>query len=181
MVSPKSEPSGGPMGGRVETRESGTDPLFDPSWLFVVAGLAILCATILIPAADDLAHARWLRDRALLLEKQRLERLSNYAEYRGALEEARPQLVMFLAGSQLNQIPADRRPIPGLSRPDAGNASVFEALEPSPVVLPERRRIGSLLERWTTNDRTRTWLLAGGAISLLVGLLPRATATRARA
>ena len=52
-------------------------------------------------------------------------------------------------------------------------ASIFPTLEPGPLVLPERRATGSLLERLTGADLTRPWLIAGGALCLMMGLLPR--------
>ena len=153
--------------------------LFDPGWLFLLAGLALLAATVLIPAADELAEVRLQRDRALMLEAHRVTRIDRYGEYLGALDREEPSLVVALAESQLNQIPQGRQPIieqpqPLVGVPGAGaSASVFAGLEPPPPTLPERVRIDSRLERWTTNDTTRPWLIAGGALCLLIGLLPR--------
>lgn len=148
--------------------------LFDPGWLFLIAGLAILAATVLIPAQDDLAEARWLRDRALAVEGHRQERLDRYAEYLRSLDDADQSLIQSLAASQLNQIPADRMPLEGATDTARSSASVFPALEPEPLKLEDRRTVGSLLERWTTNDRARIWLIAGGALCVLIGLLPQA-------
>ena len=86
---------------------------------------------------------------------------------------------MALAESQLNQIPQGRQPIIEQPQPLVGvpggavSASVFAGLEPAPPRLPEMVKAGSLLERWTTSDLTRPWLIAGGALCLLIGLLPR--------
>jgi hypothetical protein len=150
---------------------------FDPGWLFLATGILILGATLLIPAADELADVQVQRDRALTLERHRVARLERYQEYLSALEREEPALYQALAQSQLNQIPEGRqlvleRPAP-LVGTAASSASVFAGLEPPPAKLPERRQVGSLLERWTTSDRLRPWLLAGGAVCLLIGLLPR--------
>jgi hypothetical protein len=147
-------------------------PLIDPGWLFLVAGLMVLSATVLIPARDDLDQARWLRDRGLAIERERTERLERYREFAEALEGEAPALVMSLAASQLHQIPADRRPIPGLTPAPDASAGVFPSLEPDAPVLVERRRPDSALYRWTTNERTRMWLICGGALLVLIGLLP---------
>jgi hypothetical protein len=153
--------------------------LFDPGWLFLMAGLGLLGATVLIPAADELAEVRLQRDRALVLESHRVARLNRYDDYLGALEREEPSLVMALAESQLNQIPQGRQPIieqpqPLVGAPGAGvSASVFASLEPPPLRLPERVKTDSMLERWTTSDITRPWLIAAGALCLLIGLLPR--------
>lgn len=165
-----------------ETSEAGKPSvaaaaLIDPGWLFVVAGLAIMGATLLIPAADDLAHAQYLRDAARSVETHREQRLKAYEEYYDALKTQDRSLVMSLAASQLNQIPADRSPIPGISdgTPRAlTNASVFPALEPPPLQLQPKRQVDSLLRRLATGETTRLWLIAGGAACVLIGVLPRA-------
>lgn len=151
-----------------------TTPLIDPGWLFLVAGAMLLSATVLIGAKDDLDEARWLLDRGLAIERERLDRLERYREFAHAAENQAPALVLSLAASQLHQIPADRRPIPGLTPPPDAPASVFPALEPDPPARVERRRPDSILYRWATGDRTRVWLIAGGSLFVLVGLLPQA-------
>ncbi len=150
--------------------------LLDPTWLFLIAGLAILGAAVLVPALDDLAEAEFQRDRALAVERQRLRRLERYAEYRDALRREDPTLYVSLAASQLNQIPEGRTLILEPPDPASASASIFADLEPPPLRLAERRRAGSLLERWTTDDRRQSWLLGAGGVLLLVGLLPRTRA-----
>ena len=156
-------------------RERPPIALFDPGWLYLAAGIALIGATVLIPAMDELAEVRLQRDRALVLEEHRAERLKRYEDYLAALQREEPSLVMALAASQLNQIPSDRSLIleSPQSVPPPASASVFTGLEPPPIALPERQPIDSVLHRWTTSDRSRTWLLAVGAVCLLVGLLPR--------
>lgn len=151
-----------------------TAPRLDPGWLFLAAGLMVIGATVLIPAADDLSEARFLRDRARLVEGHREERLTRYENYLGALERREPPLVLSLAASQLNQIPEDRAPFLSTAASATANASVYPALEPAPLRLEERQKIGSTLERWTTDPTRRLWLIAGGAVCVLVGLLPKA-------
>lgn len=155
--------------------------LFDPGWLFLLAGIGILAATVLIPAADELSQVRLQRDRALTLEKHRAQRIVRYSNYLGALEREEPSLVMALAQSQLNQIPQGRSLIIEQPQPLVGaagfgaSASVFGDLEPPSPKLPEAIRIDSLLQRWAGSDLARPWMLAGGVLCLLLGLLPRAT------
>lgn len=151
--------------------------ILDPGWLFVVSGLAILACLVLIPAKDDLDEARWKRDQALAVETHRSQRLANYHSYLKAVEEGQKPLVMALAASQLNQIPADRSPIPGLTETKHADASVFGALEPEPLVLKDRPQAASLLHTLCTDPKLRLWTLAVGAITLMLGLLP---ASRAR-
>lgn len=146
-------------------------PFIDPGWLFLIAGLGILGATVLIPASRDLDNARWQRDRALAVETHRQQRLARYEEYLAAVDSRDPTVVLSLAESQLNQIPVDRAPIP---RPvgTQTDVSVFPSLEPPALQLPAYQPKDSILLRWTTDDSTRIWLILGGAVSVLIGLLP---------
>ena len=146
--------------------------IFNPGWLFILAGIGILASTILIPAQIELSDARWARDRALEAQAHREARLENYREYLSALDQKQPSLVMALAASQLNQIPADRSPIEGLTEVSRADASVFAALEPRPMKEPPRHRVDSVLSRLTSNGTTRLWLMAGGIVCLMLGLLP---------
>jgi hypothetical protein len=159
----------------IRTPQSQRAPfLVDPGWLFLIAGVALLAATVLIPAADDLAATKFQRERALAIEAHRIQRLDRYEEYLAALDNKDPSLVLSLAASQLNEIPEDRAPIPG-QRGALGamaDASVFPSLEPPPLRLPELVKSESILDRWTNNDRTRLWLIVAGAACVLVGLLP---------
>ncbi|MBX3318102.1 MAG: hypothetical protein KF902_14695 [Phycisphaeraceae bacterium] len=147
-------------------------PILDPGWLFLLAGVTIIGATMLIPAADDLAEARWQRERALTQERRRQERLENYQRYLDALERGNPRLALSLAASELNMIPVDRDPLPGMPRGMADSATIFNALEPPPIIWAERPLPDSILYRWTTNDAKRLWLIAGGALACFCGLLP---------
>jgi len=146
--------------------------LLDPGWLFLLAGVAVLGATLLIPAGQDLDDARWLRDRALAIEAHRQQRLDRYQEYIEAIDRREPALITSLATSQLNKIPVDRGVIPGLTNARNVNASVFPALEPDPLNLPERHLVESRLSKLASGERTRLWLIAGGAGCMLIGLMP---------
>lgn len=152
-------------------------PLFrlDPGWLFLGAGLVLLSATVLIPAVDDLAEARWHRDRAIAVERWRSQRLANHSDYLDALERRDPSLVLSLASTQLNLAPADRRVmVDAAASGRVPTASVFPALEPKFAPAERPRRPDSLLQRLAGGDQTRLWLFIGGAMLVLVGLLPPA-------
>jgi hypothetical protein len=146
----------------------------DPGWLFLLAGIAVIAAAVLIPAFDDLNEARLQRDRAIALYEHRADRNSRHQRYLDALERAEPPLVLALAATQLNQIPSDRELVLEPPDPATSDASVYPDLEPPPLVMPEPIARDSLLHRLATGDRTRTWLLAGGALCLLLGVLPKA-------
>jgi len=149
--------------------------VFDPGWLFLIAGCMLLGTTVLIPAQEELNHARWLRARAQSVLDHRTLRLDRYREYLAAVDSQESSVVLSLAASQLNQIPSDRSPLPGSQAADlkGGSAMVFPALEPPPAVLPvEPSKVDSTLSRWATGDESRLWLIAAGALCLLLGLLP---------
>lgn len=152
-------------------------PLFrlDAGWLFLLAGLAVLAVTVLIPATRDLEEARWQRNRALAIERHREQRLNRYGQYLSALQRGEEDVVLSLMATQLNVSPVGRVPLLDEGDPGRVNASVFPSLEPDPVELPanpEAARKPSILTRLTTNDHHRLWLLAGGVVCVLIGLLP---------
>lgn len=147
-------------------------PVIDAGWLFLLAGIALIGSTILIPAADDLAKARWERERAKVWEARRQERIENYKSYLNALERAEPQLVQSLAASELNLIPEGKEILDGMSPIQADSTTIFAALEPKDIKWADRPLPESLLYSWTTDDRKRLWLIVGGAVCCLIGLLP---------
>jgi hypothetical protein len=148
--------------------------ILDPGWLFLVAGITLVGATILLPASEDLAEARHRRDVALVYEAHRKERIARYEEYIKALDTREPSLVYSLAASQLNQIGEGRGMIGSIGDARSSNVSVFPALEPPPMAVPERVKVESRLQHWAMNERTRMLMLAGGMLLVLIGLLPAA-------
>jgi hypothetical protein len=151
-----------------------TRPLFDPGWLFIISGVALLGAAVLIPAGNEVQEARFHRDQALKVEAHRAARLARYEEYIGAVDSRQPQVLLSLAESQLNQIPVDRGALPiGKHKYELGaaDASVFPALEPPPVVLDEYTPTVSRLESLVTSPTTRKWVLITGLVSVLIGLV----------
>lgn len=144
----------------------------EPGWLFLVAGVLLIAAAVLIPAHEEFEEVRWQRDRAAALEEHRLARLENYRDYLDALDRRDPTLVQSLAASQLRQIPAGRTPLTELSSLESRNASVFPALEPAPVRMPKLGRNESLLARLTRGDASRPWIYAAGGFFVLLGILP---------
>lgn len=155
----------------------------DPGWLFLISGIAIIAAVVLIPAQHDLEDARWQRDRAVSIEQHRIERLERYGRYLAAAKSGDECVLLSLGATQLNVTPADRVPL--LPTPDVSrtSASVFPSLEPGPLRLPNvpRDRDLSMLERLTVNNTTRLWLIAAGVMCVLFGLLPETSRAAAGA
>jgi hypothetical protein len=153
---------------------------FDPGWLFLAVGITTIALTVLIPAQHDLEATFWQRDKALAVERQREERVANYGEYLAALKKNDEAVLLSLATVQLTKSPENRVPLLEPSDPSRTSASIFPSLEPAPVrepLPPSAFRRASTLDRWTTNSSTRLWLLAGGVMCILIGLLPAAKAT----
>jgi hypothetical protein len=147
--------------------------IFDPGWLFLVAGVGLLAATVLIPAWEDLERARWQLGRARAVEAHRGERLRRYEEFLAVLEAGDSTLVLALAERQLNQIPVDRQAVPGAQTVGDEAATVFPALEPPALRLPvEFRPVDSMLARWSRGGPGRLVLLMVGGVCVLIGLMP---------
>lgn len=159
-------------------------PLFrlDPGWLFLGAGLALLAATVLIPAHDDLQQAELVLAKAKAERARAAQRLANYSEFLEALNRGDEDLMLQLAATHLNLTPAGRQPLLGVGSPTnpQGLIDTFAALEPAPTGEFVRIPPDSLLHRWSTDDRSRLWLLAGGSLLTLVGLLPPSMPARRR-
>lgn len=144
----------------------------DPGWLYLLAGLGLLCATVLISAVQDTRQAQFVRDRILAEEGHRLDRIERHQEFISALDRKEPALIESLAGSQLNQIPVGRAAIPGTVGDTQQDASVFPALEPAPMRAVRPTRVKSLLAKLVGNETSRLAMLAGSVLLILVGLLP---------
>lgn len=147
----------------------------DAGWLFLIAGTALISATLLIAAADDLSAANFQRRRALAAEAVHQERLERHAAFLDAVSRGDESVVRTLAATQLRMTASGREPL-SLAGPTRVDASVFPGLEPPPVEpIGTRARPNSLLGRWATGERSRLWLLAAGASMVFIGLLPRST------
>lgn len=147
-------------------------PILDPGWLFLLAGLALLAATVILPAQEDAQQARFYVERTQAAEQHRLERLRRYTDYLEALKRGDEATVRSLAITQLNQSPENLTILVPPSDVAERSASVFPALEPAALVLPERHVEFSRLQTMALNDSSRLWLLAGGSLLVFIGLLP---------
>jgi hypothetical protein len=146
-------------------------PLFriDPGWPFVIAGLLLLVAGVLIPAQRDLHELRNSLAIHKAVEDRTVRQLAAYDRFLTDLDAAEPQLVNRLAASQLNLMPKDERSmllVPTL------NSTVTDWIEDSePMVMPTTSAYpDTLLSRLATGPR-RLWVLAAGAFLVFVGLM----------
>jgi len=174
--------------------------VIDPGWLFLFAGVALLGATVIIPAQRELEDAQYLKLRVQTVQEHRSARLANYAQFLGKLESGDKTLMAQVVAAQQNQVdsqlelilPADDGlQVEGVTLPKAPTAiasgatvpgasdapaSPFPALEPAPLRLPQRVVVPteqrSTLERWSTDSKARLWLIATGAVCIGIGLFP---------
>ncbi len=151
---------------------------FDTGWLFLLAGLAVLAATVLLPARHDLALAQHRRDAAMAEVERREARIARYEAYLAALDRGDPDLIRSLAAVQLNQIPADVELLPGTPAITMLDADPLPALEPVALGTPPAPEPRSRLEGWAVDDRARLWLMLVGGFLMLVGVLPKASLGR---
>ncbi len=153
---------------------------FGPSWLFVLAGLALCAAGILIPAQSDLQDLQNQRDQLLHEETILSQRIEGRAQFLDQFEQKNPALIKRLAASQLNLIPAKGSPVliaPSVNDPMDKWIDATINTEP----IQNRATIQSTLSQLALG-RYRLWLLASGVVCAFAGLLldPSFTCSRGR-
>ncbi len=142
---------------------------FGPGWLFVLAGLALCAAGILIPAQSDLHQLQDQRDQLLHEEIILSQRIEGRAQFLDQVERQDPALIKRLAASQLNLIPTQGTPVlisPSVAAPMEDWVDATINTEP----IPNRATIQSTLSQ-LAQGRYRLWLLASGVICAFAGLM----------
>ncbi|MCB9838446.1 MAG: hypothetical protein H6813_03830 [Phycisphaeraceae bacterium] len=148
---------------------------FDPGWLYCIAGAALLVATVLIPVHDDRLRAEHHRDAAIARRDSQTDRLEAYGAYLDALNEGDDRLYLALAATQLNLAPEGKAPVILAGDDWTPNTNIYADIEPAPRLIDPFHLPDTRLRRWTTDPTQRLWLIAAGAICVLVGLMPPAT------
>jgi len=147
----------------------------DPGWLFLLAGGAILVATILIPASERTHDAQRQVEQARILAAHQSERLARYSAYLDALDRRDRTLITSLAATQLNLTPMGMR-VALAGDPETfatAPIDVFGSIEPTLAPMPNNYTpVNSILGRLARGERSRLVLLAAAAMSILLGLLP---------
>ena len=92
-------------------REGRASILFDPGWLFLVAGLVLVASSVLVPASYDLWVMRTQLRHLDAQERENFNRLEAYGRFVQSLDSNDPQLVRRLAAAQLNLVPAGETPL----------------------------------------------------------------------
>lgn len=170
-------PPKAPIGEGTESAPSGvastpfTRPLFrvDPGWPFVLAGIALLVAGILIPAQRELHELRGQQALVEAHEARVYARLESYDRFLLELRANEPDLIRRLAIAHLNMVPKGEQSLlltPGLDQTVA--QWIDESVPPvslQPVAYPD-----TLLGRLAVGPN-RLWLLAASVFLLFVGML----------
>lgn len=142
---------------------------FDPGWPFVIAGLLLLVAGILIPGHRELLGLRGELVRQETREQVAFEQLRAYDEFLAGVRESDPEVIRRLAMAHLNKIPAGEESLlltPGM------NQTVGEWIESS---IPDRTVVvppypDTVLARWALGPG-RLWMLGVAVMLLFVGFV----------
>ena len=131
-----------------------------PGWVFLLVGLALAGAMVLLPAYGELREAAWQRDLMRLQAQRLAEQEERYREFEAALERDDPTLLRRLAYAQLRLRPVDREPLragrgggggggrgggggAGVVRPDVAGVAGY----PAGLVSGEDERVEAWLSR----------------------------------
>ncbi|MEM7230126.1 MAG: hypothetical protein AAF432_15065 [Planctomycetota bacterium] len=147
-------------------------PLFaiDPGWFYVLSGLAICAACVLIPARmplNELDHQRM----GLAAERDYLvDRLDAHAHFLDHLDLEDPVLWRRLAASQLNVVPASDTPVlVNTSSPATITDWIDESVRP--IALPSYAPPRKTTLTNAAAGPHRLLFLASGVLCIMVGLI----------
>jgi hypothetical protein len=180
-------PGGGAFNGGARYRRYGSAvkrlehllALLDPGWLFIIAGLAMCAAAIIVPAQADLGQLRQQVTELREEEAMLAARLRAHAGFLDDLHRGDSALVRRLAAAQLNVVPEGERPVLLVRSASASVADWIEAtVREEPLDRPEPRP--TVLRRLTEGSQ-RLWVLGGSVFCVFVGLLLSPSASRRRA
>jgi len=143
---------------------------FDPGWLFILCGLFICSASLLVPAHRELEESRRQLEDVKSQEQWAVQRLAAYDEFMNQLDSEDPGLIKRLASRSFNMLPEGDTPV--LMDVGASEASIEQWIE-STIAAPERAGpagSSSMLAAISTGPY-RPWFLACGVACIFIGLL----------
>mgnify|MGYP003340083269 CR=1 FL=1 len=148
-----------------------TEPLFrlDPGWLYTLAGLAVIVASVLLPVERDLHEMRQQLSAIEAREAWNARRLQAYDLFQKELAAKDPALLKRLAASQLNLMPQGEQPLLMATSIEHTVSDWIEATVP-PAEFEPTPAPDTLLSRLAEGPR-RLWLIGGGAMMVFVGLI----------
>ncbi|MBL4810428.1 MAG: hypothetical protein JKY43_10285 [Phycisphaerales bacterium] len=141
-------------------------------WGFFLCGIVLIAAAAILPLNADLEWTRHQTNLALVAEQENIARNESYANMIEAIEKQNPDTLRLLAQSNMGLIPATHDAL--ISPGQQADPMMFELLEPAaldrPVFAPQYSR----LEKMVMVPTSRLWVIAGGILLVLIGILPAA-------
>jgi hypothetical protein len=141
-------------------------------WGFFICGIILVIAAAILPLRADLEWTRHQRNLALIAEQENTARNVSYQGMIAAIEHKNPDTLRLLAQSNMGMIPSGRDAL--LMPGQRADPMIFELLEPAPLTRPEFAPNYSRLEKLLMVPKSRLWVLAGGILLVLIGILPAA-------
>jgi hypothetical protein len=138
-------------------------------WLYVLAGLGLCAAGMLVPARADLEDLRRQRDRLAGEKAIAEERVAAYESFLRLLEADDPALIRRLAAAQLNLVPEGETPVLMAASRTATVTDWIDGnvrAEPAAAAPPRDTLLSRLV-----GGPGRLWVLAAGVVVVFVGLL----------
>lgn len=142
---------------------------FDPGWLFIVAGLTICAAGIILPAQQNLDGLQRQLEALRQEELRAIARLGAHAQFLDELDRLEPGLIKRLAAAQLNVVPEGDTPLLLASAPTSPLTDWIDSTVDADIRPPPIRPV-SLLGQMASGPR-RLWMFAGGIMCVFVGVL----------
>jgi hypothetical protein len=137
--------------------------------LFILAGLAVCAAGVILPAENDLQSLQRQLDQLRAEEVRAYARLKAHSDFMDQVDRADPALVTRLAATQLRLLPASDRPIL-LAKAESPPVTAWIDGTVNVDIRPSNAPPTSTLSR-LANGPYRLWLFGGGIMSVFVGLL----------
>lgn len=141
---------------------------FSPGWPFLIAGLIVVGAVMLVPAWRDVQSVRLERDRLQAVVDYEARRVEATEAMLAAVESGDPELERRLIAWQLNLLPAGDVALAREVHAGGVLGWIDDTVDPVADTLPPPP--ASTLE-WIVSGPARLWVLAAGVLMVFVGLV----------
>ncbi len=160
----------GEVSGATPSRSDRVPPIarLSPGWPFLLAGLIVVGAVMLVPAWRDVQSLRLERDRVQTVVDYEARRVEATEVMLAALESGDPELERRLIAWQLNLLPAGDVALAREVHAGGVLGWIDDTVEPVAASPPEPTV--SRLE-WIVSGPARLWVLAFGVLLVFVGLV----------
>jgi hypothetical protein len=158
------------VSGEYESTVDRVAPLarLSPGWPFLIAGLAVVAAVMLVPAWRDVQDVRLERDRLQAVVDYEGRRVEATRSMLAALHTGDPDLQRRLIAWQLNLLPAGDVAIAREVHAGGVLGWIDDTVEPvtAPPLAPAVSRLESIV-----SGPARLWMMAAGVLLVFVGLV----------